>query len=397
MSVLIACSYEVGAQPYRMAEALVRRGLKVWYASLAPAGGGHDSTRFHLGGRCEPWDISERIAGEGAAPREIVRRLAAARRELDIRAAFATGAEAHLVGRAGIPYRYWCYGADLDWQAFAPLWPPGHPALRKAWTFCRFALGLRRRQRGSLRDAVAVMIAPYQKPALERIRAGAPLFALPHLLRVDDLGRLRARREAERDAVGRIAGAGRFVFSATRHVWCGSLAAQADNKGNDVAIRAFALWRSTGGDPGVRLVLVRKGPDAGASARLVADLGLSQAVTWLDEMPRDELGRLYRGADLCLGQFGTPVITYAMLEPLAEGTPCLSHFVHPHPGVPGYAVPPPGCAARDPEGLAREMGRLLRDEGERAAAAERSWAWVRDNCSEERFEEAFREIFPESA
>ncbi|HEY5998750.1 MAG TPA: glycosyltransferase [bacterium] len=393
MSVLIACSYEVGGLPFRMAEVLNRRGLPVWYLSVAPPTGGHDSTRFHYGERHEPWDISERIGG-GASPREVVRRLAAARRELDIRAAFATGAEAHLLGRAGLPYHYWCYGSDLDWQAFAPLWPEGHPLLRRAWTFSRFALGLRRRQRRSLRDAVAVMVAPYQKPALDRIRAGAPLFALPHLLAVDDRARLLERRAAERDAVRRIVGAERFIFSAARHVWCGALAAQADNKGNDVVIRAFARWRGSGGDRAVRLVLVRKGPDTEASARLVAELGLADAVTWLGEMNRDELGRLYRGADLCLGQFGTPVITYAMLEPLAEGTPCLSHFVFPHPGVPGYPEPPPGMAPRDPEGLAREIGLLLGDEAAREDAAARSWAWVRDHCSEERFVEAFREIFP---
>ena len=191
--------------------------------------------------------MTERIVSGSTGPATIVARLAAARTELNIRAAFATGAEAHLVGRAGIPYHYWSYGADLDWQAFAPLWPPGYPAIRKAWTFCRFALGLRRRQRRSLRGAVAVMIAPYQKEALDRIRPGAPLFALPHLLRIEERAQLQARKVAERAEVRRHVGAERFVFSATRHVWCGALAAQADNKGNDVAIRAFSLWRQGGG------------------------------------------------------------------------------------------------------------------------------------------------------
>ncbi|HWR97123.1 MAG TPA: glycosyltransferase [Candidatus Methanoperedens sp.] len=396
MSVLIACSYEVGGQPFRMAEVLNRRGLPAWYLSLAPPGEGHDSTRFHHGEQRQPWDITARIRGGDATPGQIVRSLAAARRELGIRAAFATGAEAHLVGRAGIPYRYWCYGADLDWQSFGPLWPEGYPAARKAWVFCRFALGLRRRQRLSLRNAAAIMIAPYQKSALDRIRPGAPLFALPHLLRVEEHGQLLARRAAERDKVRRLVGAERFVFSAARHVWCGALAAHADNKGNDVALRAFALWRGQGGDPRLPLVLVRKGPDAEASRRFVAELGLGGAVRWLDEMPRDELAQLYRGADLCLGQFGTPVITYAMLEPLAEGTPCLSHFVFPHPGVPGYPEPPPGLAPREPEGLAREIGRLLEDDAARAAAGERSWAWVREHCSEERFVTAFRDLFADA-
>lgn len=393
MSVLVACSYEVGAQPFRIAEALDRHGVAVRYLSLAPASAGHDSTRFHHGDRHEPWDLSPLLAPAASRPRDLVRRLAAAGRELGIRAAFATGPEAWVLGRAGIPYHYWSYGADLDTHSFRPLWPEGYPAYRRPWAFARFALGARRPQRRSLREARAVMIAPYQKPALDRLCPGKPLFFLPHLLSVEDPAALASRRETERGEVRARVGADRFVFSATRHVWCGAMAGYSDDKGNDVAIRAFAHYRSRGGDPHVRLALVRKGPDAVASQRLAADLGIDGAVAWLEEMPRHELARLYRAAELCLGQFGTPVIAYAMLEPLAQGTPCLSHFAFPHPGVPGYPVAPPGCVDAAPEALAGELARLLGDEAARRAQGEQSWRWVREHCSEERFVASFRACF----
>lgn len=392
MSRLILCDLEVGGQPYRMAEILNRHGVPTWYLSLGGPAAGHDSTRYHYGESQAPWDLSGRIGGRGA--RGIVRALRQGRRELGIRSAMATGARACLLRQAGIPYRYWSYGSDLDQQAFGPLWPVGYPAWRRPQAWIRFALDTRRLQRRSLREAEAVLISPYQRPVLDRIRPGAPLFFVPHVMPVGEWQGLRERAAADAQELGARIGATAFVFSAVRHVWAGALAALPDNKGNDVAIRAFAagLW----GDAarGVKLVLVSKGPDVAASAQLIRELGIAERVVWLEEMPREDLFRWYRGAALCLGQFGTPALNFSVVEPLSQATPCLSYELPPHPGVPWYPTPAPGRVGRDPGELGREIARLLRDPAALAALARESWCWAREHCSEERFVERFRTLFP---
>ncbi len=389
MTYLVACGLEVGGQPWRVAAALNRCGVPARYLPLAAPGAGHDSTAFHYGGRREPWDLTGRLPGGGGAA-AVVAALARLREQEGVTGAFATGAETDLLGRAGIPYWYWSYGSDLDQLSFAPIWPEGYPAWRRPWAWTRFALGFRRRQRRAIRGAEAVMISPYQREALRRVRPRAPLFFLPHLLpAAPGLGELRRQKARDAAAAAAEIGARRYVFSSTRHVWCGGLASRADRKGNDVALRAFARWAAAADDGTTRLVLVRKGPDAAASAALAGELGIGDRVTWLEEMPRERLERWYRGAALCLGQFGTPVLTYAALEPLAQATACLSWTGPRAAAVPWYEDPPPVEGSLEPEELAAAIGRLLGDATAREGAEEAGWRWVRSNCSEEAFAEAF--------
>jgi hypothetical protein len=136
-------------------------------------------------------------------------------------------------------------------------------------------------------------------------------------------------------------------------------------------------------------MLVRKGPDAEATAALAGALGVGGRTAWCEEMPRDRLERYYRGAALCLGQFGTPVLTYAALEPLAQGTACLSYLGPRDPEVPWYPSPPPIDGSLDPPVLAEQMGHLLSDDGARTRLEEAGWRWVREHCAEEAFARAF--------
>ena len=170
------------------------------------------------------------------------------------------------------------------------------------------------------------MIAPYQKERLDCIAPSRKLFFLPHILPVRPFEELPGEKAASRRRVYDRIGPGPYLVSATRHVWTKHFLGWADLKGNDVMFRAFARYQAATGDRETRLVLVAKGPDVDSSRDLAVELGIADRTVWLDEMPRHQLADLYRGATACFGQFGTPVITYSALEPLAQGTPCISYF-----------------------------------------------------------------------
>jgi glycosyltransferase involved in cell wall biosynthesis len=390
---LIFCSFEVGGLPYAMADILNRHGVDTVYLSSARSYGHHDSRQFHYGDDRKPWDWSSRLhvssPGRGCRIGGLKRLI----RESGIRHCLATGIEAWKIKAAGLDYHYWSFGSDLDQHCFKPLFMAPLPLWRK--TVSRMAFyGFRRNlARRCIRRARKVMVAPYQKSSLDRIAPGKALFFFPHFLKVqpfDPQNRSYQQGEGMHPAVK----AHRFFFSSSRQVWSNDFDRAADQKGNDVIIRAFVEYGRLTGDLETRLVLVRKGPDADHSQKLGRSLGLGERLTWLDEMKRDDLTRYYRHALACLGQFGTPVITGAAIEPLACGTPCISWFGHESPRVPYYdPLPPIVNVNPDPAAVASAMKRLVENREYRENLAMDSRRWVEQNCSEEAFVKAFVGMF----
>jgi glycosyltransferase involved in cell wall biosynthesis len=386
-----------------MARTLNECGIETYYISLSGKVSGHDSTAFHYGSGQEHWNLSPLFDGFPNLshkadqilylPAKAVKQLREIKHQYGISHCLATGIKAYLLHRAGIPYRYWSYGSDLDRHCFRPVFPPKYPLWIRGPMYFPFMLRIRPNARKSIRYSSSVMIAPYQLDSLNRICEAKDLFFLPHLIKILDYDLLAQEREKSKRRICREISAEHFFFSATRHEWSGPFKDQPDNKGNDIIIKTFEKYLSMTKDYGAKLVLVEKGSDIEASKALVRKLGISQNVLWMGQRSRNEIQQFYQGATLCFGQFGTPVITYAVLEPLANGNICATYYGEQPGEVPFYDQLPPLCNSRDPEELVRFMVEILSHENRYQELCYQSWKWIRDHCSVESFVRSFSETF----
>lgn len=393
MNYLIFCSFEVGGLPFQMADILNRKGIKTYYISLDRRNSdNHDSTLFHFGNREEEWDLSNMFRNLTSTS-DVVARLRSVCKDYNIFYCLASGTESYLLHNAGIKYQYWCYGSDLDQECFHRVFPLGYPLLKKYVSSLLFFLKKRPKARESIRKAQSVMIAPYQIEALNKISPSKKLFFSPHFLKVTDYDELMYKKIENKDRICREIKAKRFFFSSVRHVWSCHLKDESDNKGNDVVIKSFKKYIETTKDTDSKLVFIEKGPDVENSKSLIRQLGIDQYVAWQKEMTRNDLSAFYQGASLCFGQFATPVITFASLEPLANVTPSISHYLDNSLQVPWYKTNPPIFNSRDQDEIALLMHKVSTDEGYYKELSYKSWLWIKDNCSEESFINAFIKIF----
>lgn len=134
--------------------------------------------------------------------------------------------------------------------------------------------------------------------------------ALPHAF---DEKRLTKFREQNADI--RPPGDSAIFFHPARHDW--KIPDPSMAKGNDRLIRAFAKVANR--HPAVQLSMVAWGRDLQASRDLVASLGISQQVTWLDPMRKPALWRTYLSSHAVLDQFLLPAFGGVTFEALALG------------------------------------------------------------------------------
>lgn len=393
MSYLIFCSFEVGGLPYKMAEILNRYGVKVYFVSIAKDPAGHDSSQFHYGTSCEDWNLSYKFKDFLISDSKIKSKLHDIKREYYINNCFATGIKAYMLNEVGINYCYWSFGSDLDQQCFGPIWDNNYPLWKKCLRLPVFFFTHRRDARKSLRTAQGVMIAPYQIEAYDQICPGKPLFFFPHFFTITDYELLSHKKCEMKQHICAKIGAQQFFFSATRHFWSGERTHLADNKGNNVIIAAFKKYMEMSGNHNVKLVMIEKGPDVAASKALSDQLNIAGNIVWLKEMKRDELNNYYLGADICFGQFGTPVLTFAALEPLVNATICISSLSENDDRIPFYQSRPPIFSSKDPAKIADFMINILANPEEYVELSYQSWLWIENNCSEEKFVDSFKRIF----
>ncbi len=343
-----------------MAAILRRHGWNAYYVSIDRADGGHDSTVFHFGRSSEPWDLSHRFTGT-LSSLQVVRRLKQIAREFGISNALATGLRAYLLRSAGIAYRYWTYGADLDQYHVTP---PAHGDLRGMmrlplrWLFVNAYI--RPMLLRTYRRADAVMIAAYQKDTLRRVHPHAPLFFLPHFFETRSWDELQKQRLAAHAVLCRRFASEYVLFSSVRQYWKGAKCRRKENvsncKGNDLLIEAFAKYCVADKRRRTTLLLVDKGPDVEESKLLARKLGVGERIVWLSEVSRKELDQYYLGANLCLGSFGEAgAASFSAIEPLALGTPCIS-WLKVDPEVPFYSEGPTLFSSRNPSEIGPVFG-----------------------------------------
>lgn len=88
------------------------------------------------------------------------------------------------------------------------------------------------------------------------------------------------------------------------------------------AIRAFALLRAS--HPGARLTVAGSGPQLADLERLVAEMGLAQAVHFSGRIDNAHIGELYADADLVLNPSTADNMPISILEALASGVPVVT-------------------------------------------------------------------------
>ena len=383
-----------------MAEILNRHGIRTYYLSIQKKQSGHDSKQSHYGHQIHEWDISP-FASELSFPRDIRKFLRFVRDKFHITDCFATGWKSYVLRQAEINYTYWCFGADLDQLCFTPLWKKDYPTWKKMIRYPLFTYmypkPVRIEARMSIRDASSLLIAPYQMDAYKELGLMNKNFTfLPHILSMAEYRDLLKKKQESKQKICEKINASFFLFSSARHIWCGPQSVLKDNKGNDILLKAYKRYLEISDDRGSKLVLVEKGEDVEASKALAEQLGIDHLIVWVKEMPRGKLEHYYRGASICFGQFTTPCLTHAVLEPLAYGTPCVSYYQKESIrslSLPYYDEMPPVMDSRDPDQMAAYMYRLLSDKECYEELVHKSWQWAQKNCSEEKFVETFTEIF----
>lgn len=388
MNYLIFCSYEVGGFPFKMAETLNRHGVKTYYISLAPNSNDHNSTEFHYGKRKEKWDLSDLFDKKFYSSQNL-RTLKYVKSKYNIEIAFATGHKSYLLNSAGIDYKYWCYGSDLDQYCKKFIFPENFPIWKKLILNPYFLLTFCKMQKKSIIKARSLMISFYQIKDCKAICPKTQLFFLPHLIYVAPYEKLFRKKIESREKICKSIGAERFFFSSTRHFWFGKNNRFTDYKGNDVILYSFMNYLKISGDKTSKLILVKKGPDVAESQKLGQRLGISDYIAWVEEMPRDSLWIYYQGASMCFGQFGTPALTYAVLEPLSNGTPTVTFMSNENMDVPFYGTMPPILNSMESEKIGNFMNKITRDENYASKTSYDSWLWTKENCSEGQFVKSF--------
>lgn len=389
MNYLIFCSYEVGGFPFKMAEMLNRHGVKAYYISTSPNSNDHNSTVFHYGERKEDWDISPLFDKKRHSAGKDIELLKHIKSRYNISGCFATGHKSYFLDKAGIEYKYWSYGSDLDQSSKYFVFPEKFPVWKKLVLNPYFLLTFCRMQKESIIRAKAIMISSYQFKDCRALCPETQLFFLPHLIHIEHYEALSKKKIESKEKICRSIGAERFFFSSTRHFWSGKNKAFTDCKGNDVILYSFMSYLKISGDRTSKLVLVKKGPDVIETQRLAQKLGLSNYIVWIEEMPRDDLLIYYQGASMCFGQFGTPGLTYAAVEPLSNGTPTVTFISNENIKIPFYGVVPPIFNSIEFKEIGNFMNRITRDESYASKTSYDSWLWAQENCSEEQFVKSF--------
>ncbi len=172
------------------------------------------------------------------------------------------------------------------------------------------------------------------------------------------------------------------AFCATRFTWEHPIPAgysELDYKGSDVMIRGLSLYyRETG--QRLDIHLVRKGLHVPKTIDLVRKEGISDLVTWHDEMSLAGIREQFRLADVIFEQFGESMIGMAGLDAMATGRPVIGNG-HPELMQQAMGVSMPICQARTPGEVSAQLKRLVPDAAERRRIGLASRAYIEKYCS----------------
>ena len=175
------------------------------------------------------------------------------------------------------------------------------------------------------------------------------------------------------------------IFCATRLTWKMPIEpgrSLLDYKGSDMMIRGLGLfYRRTG----VRLdiQLVRKGLHVAETEQLIVEEGLTDQVTWSDEMSLTEVWAEYRRSDIVIEQLGNSTIGSAGLEAMAASRPVIGN-ARREMFEDCFGQPSPICQAQTAEEVCAQLKRLVFNPAKREKIGTLGRRFVEENCSPRR-------------
>jgi hypothetical protein len=173
------------------------------------------------------------------------------------------------------------------------------------------------------------------------------------------------------------------IFNGARIIWNRPLPpgfSDLDDKGTDILVKGFALYRARGGEGELRLV--NKGYDVDLTRQLIATLGIEEDVEWLDELPLAAFYDEVDNADVVCDQFGTSMPGMVALDAMAMGRVVLSNFRLEHMG-PYFPEPYPFCQAVSPHEVCEQLWSLFQSPAGRVEMGRQASAFVRAQRSPE--------------
>jgi glycosyltransferase involved in cell wall biosynthesis len=277
-------------------------------------------------------------------------------------------------------------GSDLEHYAnFATVevrsasWDPAHKASAEGQMNLNLLRDFVQRQREGIREAVAVRYFPRGLVA-----AGDAM--------LDELGVSDAKRvfllSAELELVTPTPPPHNNplrIFCATRLTWKLPIEpgrSLLDYKGSDIMVRGLGLfYRQTG----VRLdiQLVRKGLHVAETEQLIVEEGLTDQVTWSDEMFLTEVWAEYRRSDIVIEQLGNSAIGSAGLEAMAAGRPVIGN-ARPEMFEHYFGQHSPICQAQTAEEVCAQLKRLVSNPAKREKIGALGRRFVEEHCSPRR-------------
>jgi glycosyltransferase involved in cell wall biosynthesis len=277
-------------------------------------------------------------------------------------------------------------GSDLEHYAnFATVevrtasWDPAYKASADGQTNLNLFREFVQRQREGIREAVAVRYVPRGLvPAGDAI---LDELGVPDRQRVflpsAELELIKPTPAPHNDPVR--------IFCATRLTWKLPIEpgrSLLDYKGSDIMIRGLGLfYRQTG----VRLdiQLVRKGLHVAETEQLIAEEGLTDQVTWSDEMSLAEVWAEFARCDIVIEQLADSAIGGAGLDAMAAGRPVIGNARREM--FDGYfGQPSPICQAQSAEEVCAQLKRLVFNPAKREKLGVLGRRFVEEHCSPKR-------------
>lgn len=281
---------------------------------------------------------------------------------------------------------FYPYSSGVEWVGD----PNTLAAMRHpSWIRRQGAKSVRARQIEGLRAAKAVVTgdAGYTTTTLEQIGVAPQMMQLPMLYKEASPQRLPDNVDA---IVRKLGGYEVRFMSHTRHQWVNTGEFDAPtwdakySKHNDWTVRAYAEFRRQ--QPRIHSVLVMTeyGTDVPATKQLCYELGVSDNVLWLPQMPRIELLEVLSACDIGIGEFySTPRMLWGgtALEIMASGKPLVQGFIFDdgeYEGLYGHS-PPPLCGVRNQADVTRWLVELGTNPALRQQRGEQGRQWFDDH------------------
>ncbi len=165
-----------------------------------------------------------------------------------------------------------------------------------------------------------------------------------------------------------------------------------DYKGNDIMIKGLAAFCKKFPTQNLNIRLVKKGKDVEKTIELCKELGISNYVTWLDELSQKEVLEEYKQADIVFDQLDKSLVAMGGFEVMALGRPLIAN-ARPEIFDKFLGEKTVICQAETPEEVCSWLEKLVFDKNLRQEIGKKSRQFVEKHFSTETMANRVLEAF----